>query len=673
MQTISSWLAGESDDGLGERVMNTCETVLKPTTLKDRGGRLQQVKGQIFKEMFFDQDTTFAEHITPHFKGVYRGKHAEDQTDTTLKISEVVSSQVEAIKNLRYLKEENLKAINECIWYQQLHTSHAHTDQAIAHVIDSRVFRCPSNWVDKPSVFVCLHLKCYDITLADWLKESDRPKQMRADYTPLGSGDGYAMAVDDAFNARFNKTLRRIVLHTVCFLNWIQRSHAAVHHDMHANNVLLRHHPEDGVLPVFIDFELMEGRVYGNLPASAETPSANETAGDKSPPWSGHLFGVYGHAYANGLTCSYDCYRLFSDLLHIINLQNLTPYIDPELLRFVRKRTSARFDDARAQELHAESMSTPTCGEYWDMMWQPHLLTSADDPKTMLMWNAFVRKELEDALGSSGKCLQSMIPLESRVKILRHLHLARACFSLGSPNAWLRVASDLDLFLLPSMMTEDMLHNTVSMRQILEQVVRSMICDWDDSSEPYLWQLNRGNRAVTPGIHFVRLHMIQTTMLAFYHWLHAEHSHRLQRRKRKIAEIGERIGKHPIPLPTVTPENQYQALAVILTAIVPFKYVHQTLKNLGAPGRIDNAHDTEILSKTRVDDWIRSGMIRCMPVLCISVPHEQRDELNTNRQLMAIALLCTDRSMYYKTPTSSFLQQFADRVSLSSNSRTVRR
>ncbi|KAK3269347.1 hypothetical protein CYMTET_22210 [Cymbomonas tetramitiformis] len=653
MQTIACWLGDESDEGFGRRIMKTVENVLGPTEKKNRADRIHDVKQKLFELSCFEFEGTLTEPSSDCFKGVYRGMHAEQRTRTTLKISEVAVDHIEAIKNLRHFKEENLKAINECVWYQQLRTLHADVDQAIAQVMGVRVIRCPSNWPAR-TVFICLHMRRYDVDLCTWLRPSDRPSRSGDDDVPLGPGDGYAMAIDESSNDRFNRTLRRVVLHTISFLNWIQRSHGAVHHDMHASNVLLRRHPEDGVLPVFIDFEMMEGRVYGVRPLEL---NSNDARGDESPPWSGYLFGIYGHGHANGLTSSYDCYRILSDLLHIINLQNLTPYVDTDLLRFVRRRVSARFDEFQAQDLHASSLRAPRCGRYWDMLWQPHLLNFTGDPKNVMMWDDFVRRELENALGSSGKCLRSMIPVESRVNFSRRLHLARAGFALGSPNAWHHVASELDLFLPPGMPTEDMLHNTASMHSTLTRVVTSIICDWDDSSEPYMWQLNRGSRAVTPGAHFVRLHLIQTTMLAFFHWLCAKHTHRLQRRKRKIAEIGDN-NDEPVPLPIVTRVDQCEAIAVILGSIVPAKYVVRTLRSASAPKRIESLYGTEVLSNSRVDDWIKNGLIRCMPVPCISVPHNHRDELNTNRQLMTVAQLCTNPSMYRKTPTTPFVEVF---------------
>ncbi|KAK3245822.1 hypothetical protein CYMTET_44643 [Cymbomonas tetramitiformis] len=653
-RVVKHWFSKRTDadaSTIASRILDYHSCRLEGT---DGGHRdLNLYKNRIFEKMNFScvRVIKSSQAGRGQMKAVYSGyahdfSHAKKKA--ILKVSGVSQSSIYAIKSMQHLKGEGIGCINECLWYQQLGEEFADSENGcVPQLLDVRVIRQPESRRGSKHdfVFICLLISECEVTLHDWLRPNAHLSSMpdEAGSIDLQWGAGYSSLQHPQLRDGANAILRRLILHLVLILHSLQCKHCMVHHDLHTNNILLRQHHSDGVVPVLSDFESMEGFVYCEDRKNAESPE--------------YVCGIQVYSYVNGMTLSYDCYRSLSDLLHVLHTYNLQGFVDADTMNFLLGAVDRYFCTERSIRERCGSVDDQR--KYYTRVWQPHIITALCDPVELLTWNEYLFNSLKGALWTSTECLQALQMNHPRdavkCELSRHARTFRRLFVSGSELTWECAASEFKLF-LPSDFFE-VVHNLDDACKLLRSTIYAMVHrSWDecrsDVSNCVRWNLmdstsGKGNFL------FARLCIIQAVVLSVYMWLYDEVC--AQRAQRSASASFWDQSKI-----RVSEEGMVNALACFLGNIVPTTHVIKLLGDIGCPHSISDLYNINSVIKTSLESRVRGGFMRCLPVPCFSVLPVERFDIRSTSMLMDLAKLSMDPRVYMTDNTIQFLPEYRE-------------
>ncbi|KAK3234634.1 hypothetical protein CYMTET_55184 [Cymbomonas tetramitiformis] len=591
-------------------------------------------------------------------KGVYSG-YAYDFSQTKrkaiLKVSGVSQSTIHGIKSIQYLKGEGVGCINECLWYQQLGEEFADSENGcVPQLLDVRVIRQPESkrGVKHDFVFICLLISECEVTLHDWLRPNVYLSSMpdNEEFAGLGCGSGHFSLQNCRSRKRANAVLKRLILHLVLILHRLQSKHCMIHHDLHTNNILLREHRSDGVVPVLMDFESAEGVVYCEDRKDADSPE--------------YVCGIHAYSYVNGMTLSYDCYRALSDLLHVLHTYNLQDFVETDTMNFLMGAVDRYFCTETSVRERCGSVDEQR--KHYTRVWQPHIVAACCDPVELLTWNGYLFETLKAALQTSAGCLRALEMDESRdavkCELSRQARTFRKLFVSGSELAWECAASEFQLF-VPSDFVFEVAHNLNDACRLLRKTIYAMVYkSWDEPrstvSDCVRWNLQdpisgKGNFL------FARLCMIQTIVLSFWLWLYDE----IRTQRAEKAASASFWDQSTI---RISDERMVKALACVLGSIVPLPHVIKLLGDIDCRHEISDLYNTDSVMNTSLQSRIKRGYMRCLPVPCFSVSPIERFDITNTSMLLDLAKLSMDPKVYMVDNTHRFLPRYREICSCSS-------
>ncbi|KAK3253731.1 hypothetical protein CYMTET_37066 [Cymbomonas tetramitiformis] len=613
--------------------------------------------GRIFPVMNFEHVSTFTEN-DDQMQGVYFGFHtsARRRMRAVLKVRGLKVEKLLGMRTIQHMKSEVSKPVNECLWYQQLCDEFSSENVLIIpRLLDVCVVRQPkpSKAQGKEICFVCMVVEQHDLTLHDWLSsakvsETTRRRCAAAEQTstsrlPLLSGAGFLLLEEGGERGvAVNLALRQIILYVICYLCVLQRKRCFLHHDLHTRNVLLRSDKNDQIVPVLMDLENAEG--FFRREGSEKMV---------------HVPSAHSYSFVNGLTFSYDCFRLFSDLLFMLGHQRLLHKVDATTVRLLRQCVSGHFDETAAQRDYSHC-----AWRFEQRMWQPHILSSSCDPSELLRWDARVVAELEIAitrseesmlfLGASGdEC--GARRAKDAVQVMEGRCL-RAFFCLGAPRGWSTMACKHDLFLDERFL--ETITDHAGLCDTLHGLVHCMVYHWNDMRVGQSWTWQLGEAATPPGAYFARLHMLQSVMLCFLRWIFERTIGAASVREEagtlgatgRFWRCAEECARRRVPV-----HEQQRVIAFFLSAVAPHEYTLVYLRSVDHQSRVSDFYDVQHIGDTSLERIAESGLVRCLPVPCIDLPVSLRYDVSTVDHLYRLAKISTDPRIYMAKNAGSFL------------------
>ncbi|KAK3242586.1 hypothetical protein CYMTET_47745 [Cymbomonas tetramitiformis] len=659
LQTIKHWFlkCDEEGNNIASRMLDHRSYRMQGTD----GGEcnVRSYKARIFEMMNFECVVTMAEN-DHDMRGIYAG-HLKClprvQDGVVLKVSGVPTRLLAGIKTLNHLRLESLKSVNECLWYQQILSELAETGNSmVPELLDVRVLRQPEprSARSKEYSYVCLAMRRHEVSFHDWLSYNKVTDDVRARCSrmvddglsspPLVPGAGFLLLSDPVHNATVNRAIRRVLLCVVCLMHTLQERHAFVHHDLHTRNVLLRTDSRDGILPIIMDLENAEGLCRRDGSETLE-----------------YVSGAHGYSFMNALTLSYDCYRFFSDVLFLLRQNGLLAFVDIDTVRFLRGCVRSHFDEENAEQDWKTSFK-----RFQRRVWQPNIVESLCDPIELLRWDAYLAKELDDAMQAPCEFLRLIggvgdgravfvLPKKNTVE-LRSL---RAFFCLDDGIAWGATARNLQLFVQDDFFRVVSHHETLC--DILHKLVTCMVYEWDElqCGQSWSWRLSEANSF--SGARFARLHMIQTVILAYLRWLYdrcADASSDLVGTD-LMGGVGEFSKYHStISKKRVHVQEHQKVLAILLSHVAPPEYTTHYLRYIECTCRITDFFDTRTIANPFLANLIQRGALRCLPVPCTSVAIEDRKLIDSSEMLHDLAKISMDPRLYYAHSADTFLTLF---------------
>ncbi|KAK3233635.1 hypothetical protein CYMTET_56087 [Cymbomonas tetramitiformis] len=678
--------ARDGTGGVGRRLYDTMTETL--TTTWTNASTVKELVADIAERMNFCPSRNGNPHLKKPqtLKVVLRGDRnlgsGDDDAPAILKITLVDGEALRRCRDVHDISASHrLSALNECIWLQQLTSE---TSMLSPRVLDMRLWRSrpafsldPQSDRSKPfadPVFVAVLMKDCGVSVCAWLsaeehaKTSDRSSINR---DVIAGGAGFRLLKRGSEHERClaNRMLRRIILLFTRRLHRLQRLNGLVHHDLHTDNVLLYRRDEDevqAVYPVISDYEFAEGMLRAS--------TASE-----------YVAGSYPFSYANNLTYSYDLYRFMSDLLYVIHRNGLNDCVDAEIVDWLRLRVAARFDAIVA---HAEH--TAACGKlrrrHQVRIFQPHLRDLACDPIELLRWQPWLKKvaENEDVRDDDDD--------DDRAEIARE---DRSCFWLR----WLKTQTrELDrneclreryfraidhLKFHGSKDLDPRLYARLPLINVLRRAILYFVYRLDEAHHQVKVGTTRSelpgyawcclDDAFLPRQHadlFARLRLVQSVLSVFFLWLSENSSTGAGIDDDDVDWIVAAfpsIEASAIPNPVYGRECARFAEGVLAATAVVLRsrrYVTYLAEICARECFVDIRCSAEQLTRAamrlsrrpggvlrRVRD---SGAARVMPVPCLLIPSERRDDLSSHVLLQALCERSMDPHIYHRARAHMF-------------------